>query len=307
MDFNELLKVIGTRDAIFKALNEATAIQLKDLLETKHLYQRVTVDAHRVLLEVRDREMPGHRDVPIPPHATALLAQQRQQLTAVTEESSKTIPPGASLLILKNAKLFCSACEAREAFHPLLFTDMTSSLAPKVLDASLVGLQVFALAYQCQSCLGAPVCLLLRREGWQLVLEGRSPMEEVEVPPFIPKQERSFYRDALVAIHAGKTLAALFYLRTFVEQFARRQTGAQDKKVPGDDLMAAYGATLPSDHRDHMPSLGDWYGQLSKSLHEADEDPEFFEKAIAAINQHFDIRRVFNIPDAKTQPAKVGS
>lgn len=97
------------------------------------------------------------------------------------------------------------------------------------------------------------------------------------VPIYIPKPEQPLYRDAVIAIHAGKTLAALFYLRTFIEQFARRQTLPKGR-LTGDELMNAYIETLPKEHRDHMPSLGEWYGKLSEALHAAREDAELFEK-----------------------------
>jgi hypothetical protein len=42
-------------------------------------------------------------------------------------------------------------------------------------------------------------------------------MEYVDVPNHIPKQERDLFRDAMIAVHGGKALAGLFYLRTFIE------------------------------------------------------------------------------------------
>jgi hypothetical protein len=50
-------------------------------------------------------------------------------------------------------------------------------------------------------------------------------------PPFIPKAEQQLYRDVLIAMHGGKVLATLFYLRTFIEQFAHRMTGITDKET----------------------------------------------------------------------------
>ena len=139
---------------------------------------------------------------------------------------------------------------------------------------------------------------LVRRDGWRITLDGRSPMEEVDVRTFLPKAEKIFFRDALVAVHGGKVLAGLFYLRTFIEQFARRQTGITDKF--GDAVMKAYGDILPTQHRDHMPSLRSLYERLSEALHAArcdKNDEALFEKAREDIEKHFDIRRVFKIPE----------
>ena len=52
-------------------------------------------------------------------------------------------------------------------------------------------------------------------------------MEQVILPSFIPKHEKHLFRDAVIAYQAGKFLAAVFYLRTFIEQFARRVAGIQ--------------------------------------------------------------------------------
>ena len=73
------------------------------------------------------------------------------------------------------------------------------------------------------------------------------PNEHVDVPKYIPKQERDHFRDALIAVHGGKPLAGLFYLRMFMELFARRATG-ETGKCYGDELMEAYYKILPPEH-----------------------------------------------------------
>jgi hypothetical protein len=62
--------------------------------------------------------------------------------------------------------------------------------------------------------------------------------------------------------------------------------------------MEAYSAMLPAQNRDQMPSLRHWYDKLSEALHAARSDEPLFEKALEEIDRHFDIRRVFKIPDA---------
>ena len=121
-------------------------------------------------------------------------------------------------------------------------------------------------------------------------------MENIDVPIFIPKVERVWYRDAVIGANAGKPLAALFYLRIFIEQFARRMTGLHGKHT-GDEIFSAYLDTLPSEHQNSMPSLKEWYEKLSAAIHNAQDDPNLYEEAIAQVNHHFDIRRVFNISE----------
>jgi hypothetical protein len=119
-------------------------------------------------------------------------------------------------------------------------------------------------------------------------------MEQVEVPKYIPKEERLLFRDALIAAHGGKILAALFYLRVFIEQFARRVTGETGRRY-GDELMEEYGKTLPDQYRSMMPSLREWFEKLSEPIHAARDDEKLFEEAKEAITQHFEIRKVFKI------------
>ena len=121
-------------------------------------------------------------------------------------------------------------------------------------------------------------------------------MEHVEVPKYIPKKERDYFRDALIAVHGGKVLAGLFYLRTFMELFARRATGETGRRY-GDELMEAYYAILPPAHRDSLPSFKEWYGKLSEPLHTGRADAALFEEAHEAIDRHFDMRRLFKIAE----------
>ena len=139
---------------------------------------------------------------------------------------------------------------------------------------------------------------MIRKAGWTFSLDGRSPMEEIQLPAFIPKKEQRLYGDALIAGNAGKGLAAVFYLRCFIEKFARRQTGMEKQRATGDQIMDAYAKRLPEKQRDFMLSLREWYDKLSEPIHAADEDAAeaIFEPARQAIEKHFDLRRALGIP-----------
>lgn len=122
------------------------------------------------------------------------------------------------------------------------------------------------------------------------------------MPNFIPKKEAKVYRDALIAYHGGKTLGGLFYLRTFIEQFERRQTGWLSERKTGDEIMEEYAKLLPDPPRSQMPSLLDWYDKLSGALHSANADAGLFEKSVADIDRHFDFRRLYGIPELNGWP-----
>ena len=281
-------------------LSRAVREGLKALLEAKHLYQKVTIDPDQFVAATRERVLPAVQQN-FDGLASRLLALARftpaQELLFIEEKAG--IKTAVLTLLLANVKVFCAQCDSREVANPIWYVDVTNELLKQRMRERPVtlpppGVQLFLLVYQCQRCTGAPQGFLVRRQGWQVSLEGRSPIEHIEVPAYIPKTEQAFFRDATIAFNSGKTLAALFYLRTFIEQFARQQTGITDRR-PGNEILEAYGKSLPGEHRDHMPSLRQWYESFSEALHAAKEDDKVFEEARAEIEKHFDIRRIFNI------------
>ena len=152
------------------------------------------------------------------------------------------------------------------------------------------------LVFQCQLCKSDPEGFLIRRAGHALYFEGRSPIEHVDLPAYIPKQESRLFGDATVAFNAGKILAGLFYLRAFIEQFARRQTKIVGK-ITGDEIMESYGKLLPEDLRNRIPSLKECYEKLSIPIHLAEDNANVFDDVRSEIDRHFDMRRVHSIPE----------
>jgi len=277
--------------------------QLKSLLETKHLYQKVEVNIPQIRASMRESINAGilvHID-------QAIDVWENRPLEALMTRTTENISVGNAItqvlkptLLVTNIKLFCTHCGDSEVFYPVWARDVTSechdprgNVMPRLNQ-----FQLFFLALQCQNCHRDPEGVLVRRDGYRLYLEGRSPIEHVDLSKYIPKKEAHFFSDAVVAYNAGKKLAGLFYLRTFLEQYAKRITGI-DGRATGEELMEAYTATLPLAHRDHMPSFREWYEKLSEALHDAREDDVLFENAKSEIDRHFDIRRVFKIPEVE--------
>jgi hypothetical protein len=296
------------KKAVLKWLSKKAADELRVLLETKHLYQKVDLNPKGFATELSLQIHPNHQSYfsawmahDIPKRAFVL----EPQLTPAENYAAQSIR-----LKLPNLSLFCKICDRREAFAPVWHTDLVGEIRMEINSGKtkdiefLDDIQMFSLMYQCQLCLGIPENFLVRREGWNLSLEGRSPMERIEVPGYLPKIESKLYRDAVIAFNSGKTLAALFYLRTFVEQFARRITGTTGKAT-GDEILDAYYEKLEPKHADQMPSLREWYDKLSEAVHSASEDATLFENAKSEIEKHFDFRRIFGIPETKPKAEPV--
>jgi len=285
-------------EAFITSLGAKASDCLKDLLENKHLYQKTAIPYDEILASERGNVLPAIRQ----------LFDQKVQSTPMNFHLSSgplysVERPGARsstlLIILSNARLFCKRCDRLEPFQPVWWTDAANEARNPRYETPVeipANQQWFYLMYQCQGCQGIPELILVRRSGWNLFLDGRSPMEGIQVERFLPKPEQQWFRDALIAYNSGKILAGLFYLRTFIEQFARRQTKSAGRAT-GEEILTAYGQQIPLKQRDSMPSLGEWYEKLSEALHHANEDPALFDAARQEIERHFDIRRVFKIPE----------
>jgi hypothetical protein len=291
-------------------VSQAATRQLKLLLEEKHMYQKVAIGfdecaetiEREVLISAWKKEFAERTRMLKTGGGRFSLLNKMPSYGDIHE--GKVLGP---VLVPENIKMFCEKCDRREAFAPIWYKDITDDLRRATEPPAMpYNFQMLCLIFHCQSCKGTPETVLVRQEEWQLFLHGRSPIEHIEIPPYIPKIGRHWFRDAVIALHGGKTLAAIFYLRTFIEQFARRQTGISGKKT-GADIMSSYQETLPPKQRDSMPSLREWYDKLSEALHSAREDVELFESARTQIEYHFEIRRVFKMPESAPVPSGSGT
>jgi hypothetical protein len=209
--------------------------------------------------------------------------------------ATEAVRPGAVPihLVVPDVKVYCARCRRIEAYNSVFVAEIFAKIGKRDVESSETE-QAFLLAYQCQSCKRTPELFLIRRRGPKLTIEGRSPIEQVDVPPFIPNSVQRFFGGAIVAHQSGQTLAGVFLLRTVLEQWARSASGS--KKDQADEVMDDYMATLPDDFKNRFPSMRTLYGELSVDIHGATGSAELFEKGRAQIIGHFDARRMFGLP-----------
>jgi hypothetical protein len=268
---------------------------VKSLLESKHLYQSITIDfthfLEPILPTIADR---FHEEI----KSRFLQALGERWIPVANAGERPSSADTASLIFLyfqpPDVKVFCQICDRIEAFNLISSEDFFSrGNLPLPMRHSAQTVQIFVFSFLCQSCKTIPEVFLIRREGFKLTNSGRSPIEYVDVPSDIPNPVKHFYRGAVVAHQSGQTLAGIFLLRTLIEQWAR-------SKIPSDQLLAdavldAYMATLPENFKSQFKSFRELYGELSVDIHAAKGDPVLFNEARDKIVEHFEARRLFRL------------
>lgn len=268
------------------------SLAVKELLESKHLYQSVRLPDPDGLASTSAKQVdPGAREAF--GNVQVAWALGRWSLSGPSDTSylgrggSVRPLPGVQL---PGIKIFCRVCERIEAFNPLSGHDCVPEGVRDNAPSPVV--QLFAVSFLCQSCRSFPEFFLVRREGLKLTLSGRSPIEHVTVPRVIPKQIAKFFSGAVVAHQSGQTLAALFLLRTMIEQWVR-SLGHEEGRI--DAALESYCTALPIDFKTRFPSLTGTYGELSTAIHEAQPSVDLFDRTIHNLEVHFDARRLFQL------------
>lgn len=295
-------------DRIAPAIGQAVTKAFKQLLSEKHLYQYTEVELGCVSTfakklhddsELRASE-PGsvgsHRSTP----SLESLVSEGKNIAA-----NLWMPNGFPLPTLSfshdafplqfdlpTINTFCDHCNERWPFN--------SVAQGSYLVQGEGQDEGFYLGYQCQQCKGRPILFLVCREGLKLRLAGRYPLEVLPTPKTLPKSVSKYYGNAVIAHHAGQTLAGLFLLRVFIEQFWRtvpavKELVALQPKATGDEQGDAYQSKLPQDFNSRFPSLKDIYGKLSAAIHSADENAALFDDSCVKLEKHFEARRLFEI------------
>jgi hypothetical protein len=275
---------------------------LKELLETKHLYQSIaTSDAagmYKAFLsgvtrgvETKSVETEVSRLYRGSWHAWQSSEVWKGPLLHPTDSFSDTL-----VFRVPDVKLFCHRCDRVEAFNYILGQAVLGSyMAPMGanLGEGQSTTQIFVLSFLCQSCKSIPEVFLVRREGNKLTLSGRSPIEHVEVSHFIPKAVARFFSGAIVAHQSGQTLAGVFLFRVLIEQWVQSRAKKTGSKI--DQALEEYMDSLPKDFKEKFPSLRKVYEDLSADIHSAAGSAELFEEARQQIVEHFDARRLFKL------------
>jgi len=288
-------------------MSETVTEAVKDLVQTHHLYQNREVPFKDIFEKCNEGPLTG--DESFKKRVRSDLLQiaglpWRPYLKTDAKPGKAASEAFALRFVVPNVKVYCDRCKGSEAFHPINATEI-STLSPD--GAGVERIQDWSFGYICQACSKTESAFLVRRSGsfWlgttaiRLQLTGRAPIEFIEVPKVIPKQESQFFSDALLARNCGQALAGLFMLRTVVEQHALRviRKDPDAAKLTGGDAVEAYMKTLPDDLKKSSPSMAELYSKLSEAIHAANADRTLFDDSLTNIERHFDGKRYFGIKD----------
>jgi hypothetical protein len=303
IDFKE-----GVNDAIqqgAEALSENITATLKELLETKHLYQSIDTLSYEVILKAVESNFRGIYVDMVRQRIGELWSRSWHALPLSQKREGpvlslwRTGPTGLFILSFRipHLKLFCHRCDRVEVFNHLsgwdmLETDVAGTGATP--DDNKPTTQIFVLSFLCQSCKSIPEVFLVRRKGNKLTLSGRSPIEHVEQPHDIPKPISRYYSGAVIAHQSGQTLAGVFLFRVLIEQWVQSQARTKDLKV--DVALEEYMEGLPNDFKARFSSFRALYEKLSADIHRATGSADLFEDAQQQIVEHFKARRLFKLP-----------
>ena len=285
---------------------DAVRQALRELLESKHLFQSVRLDIDK-LLEAIPKRKRVPKDLPQVARlvVSSLNEMPRRQaklanLCATVKfgwpwrfTSTKTSGENLDGIIsLPTIRIPCAHCDAAKQPHHARVAGNEISYC--LYEAKVNGeeqIQIFALPYQCQNCLTEPVMFFVRRDDMKLTLLGRSQFEPIAVPDCIPKVVAMHHRAAEIAFKTGHCLAAIFYLRTLIEQYMKSIVKPIGR-ISGEELADQYQKQLPIDFPSRFPSFKRIYQDLSAAMHDAREDDELFRSSLENVGKHFETVRL---------------
>jgi len=207
----------------------------------------------------------------------------------IPQESRISRAPFINIVFPQTLSLFCSKCNSVEAFNFDNASDLIGYDLHNLCDPNI---QIFSISYQCQMCKNLPEVFLIRRKNLKISIDGRSPIQSVDVNRDLPKNQRKYIRKAIVAYNSGEILAALFFQRTFLEQYVREVTGDRETREL-DKIFETYKTLLGDEFNSMFPSLGAIYDRLSVVLHSADPSIETYFSVNEDIEIYFSALRAY--------------
>lgn len=300
---------------------------LRELIETRYLYQKVTVDLNPVekvmkphieqapiragKITITGAEMVAWQQN-LPNHLKALrteiekrpweLATRHVGDDSFHAEIHRTASVGTSPVgtpiekmpirfYLPTVKIMCGGtCNSMSAFSAHVSSSRFSleSLYPKIGVNGIE--QMFHPIFRCEVCRKMTYNVLVHRVGLRLHLCGFGPRRELLASRSVPKPLAPILSDAEQAIAENDVFAGFYHLRTLLEHYLKQRLGIPlEDQIRGEQLVAKHYDTLPLPWRSVLPSISDAYTSLSENLHARKGGVEDFQKLRDKICDHIDM------------------
>lgn len=194
---------------------------------------------------------------------------------------------------LPTLELWCGRCKRHTAQlpSPASICDLPDSKFPHSTEEAIH--QQFNIFYLCESCRLLPVQYLVLRDGYKLMLCGRTEPNQKKVDDIVPDDLRNILSDALSAVSEGDIHAGIYHIRTFCEHYMKKTLQlSYDTQVRGDELADHYSSTLTLQQRETAPSLKSAYDKLSQLMHSRCGNADDFKHQMSEIIRHLKLKEL---------------
>lgn len=309
------------------AASSAIEEAFRDLIERRHLYQKITLDFAGVDIAIKRavekaKERAGQPTLGAghgSPHPVPATPERLQELHAEIETrpwdlktrhlsddpadaamqrfaGSGTQPLGTPSdqmnisFYLPAVQLKCPGrCNRISTFTALGCSDrmVFGSPYPRIVKGKTE--QIFTPVYRCELCRETVYTILVRRSAGRIHLSGFAPRRVPLVTKSVPESIIPILNDAEQSVAEGDIYAGMYHLRTLLEHYLKNRLGVRiEQQVRGDDLVRQHYETLAPQISSVLPPLLPAWEKLSQWLHTRTGEIKDYEAQRDAICKHIE-------------------
>lgn len=328
--------------ALESAASSAIEGAFRDLIERRHLYQKISLNFAGVDIAIKKAvekaalraAEPTIGGGPGSPQPTPATLQRLQELHAEIEArpwdlktrhlsddpmdaamqrhaGSGTQPIGTPpdqmniVFYLPAVQLKCPGrCKGVSTFTALGCSDrmIFGGPYPRIVNGKIE--QIFTPVYRCELCRETIYTILVRRSGGRIHLCGFAPRREPLVTKAVPELLIPILYDAEQSIAEGDINAGMYHLRTMLEHYLKNKLSVpSERQIRGDDLVRQHYETLVPEIGSVLPPLLPAWEKLSHWLHTRTGEVTDYEAQRDAICKHIESLTVLGL-GALSTPTK---
>lgn len=279
------------------AFQDAVRAALTELLESKGLYQNVTIN-ERFSSSIPVVKTHSYND--------EFSSRPLYLFSRGDSEAGQTYPghTGGALgtrqfemdvgCYLPDIQIYCPICKRETGF-----ISHSSSNAHFLSPYPKIGKtteQIYSPLYRCSKCREQLINFQILRRGFKLQLTGRSLPYRPKIDSGWPKVMTNVISDALVAVAENDIPAGYYHLRTAIEFYIKKEIGFElDTKIDGTELCEKYYEIIDNRLKSDFPNINNIYSKLSSGLHTRNCSEEEFKSLKDDLLNHFKAKQLFKL------------